>query len=223
MLGRSGSRGRVYIPTMLPPSQQAIPIPSLPNENLELRHDAGSIRILAQLETMDSLASEIAHIVCRLTGPECSLSAAHGSRAGCMSLVPPAASCANSKKNSKKNKAKHANTSLPMAVDCRTPQEQEQQPCHPSTAKGGREGKQLQKKQRFQDSKTKIAVKTERPAPRAPVPSARVACRFFLRGRCKHGSKCNFLHSKPQACRFWQQWGQCSRGKKCRFAHDDHQ
>ena len=46
---------------------------------------------------------------------------------------------------------------------------------------------------------------------------ARKACRFWLRGSCKFGENCKFLHIRQNACRFGSR---CNRRQTCRFSHD---
>ena len=43
-------------------------------------------------------------------------------------------------------------------------------------------------------------------------------CRSFMKGNCKYGKDCNFLH--VTACRNFQS-GECKAGAKCKFLHID--
>ena len=82
------------------------------------------------------------------------------------------------------------------------------------------------------------------PRPRSPsrgkspnksrTPSPKGVCYDFLKGTCKRGKNCPFLHKKRSlsprgdkpkkkinaTCKFWKE-GNCSRGDKCRFQHKD--
>jgi len=51
------------------------------------------------------------------------------------------------------------------------------------------------------------------------VPEKKKTCRFFLRGRCKHGDACEFLHEQP-ICREMSEKGTCSWGNKCLYRHE---
>ena len=65
-------------------------------------------------------------------------------------------------------------------------------------------------------------------------PSPKGVCYDFLKGTCKRGNNCAFLHKKRSlcpkgdkpkkkinaTCKFWKE-GNCSRGDKCRFQHKD--
>ena len=39
-------------------------------------------------------------------------------------------------------------------------------------------------------------------------------CRFFLKGRCKNGENCNYLHI-PNPCRYYNTFGTCTN-KSCK-------
>lgn len=59
-----------------------------------------------------------------------------------------------------------------------------------------------------------------------PQKKAKQACRFYARGLCNKGDRCEFSHlnKKKQAprpvCRDWKE-GKCRRGKDCRFSHNE--
>ena len=66
------------------------------------------------------------------------------------------------------------------------------------------------------------------------TPSPKGVCYDFLKGTCKRGNNCPFLHKKRSmspkgdkpkkkinaTCKFWKE-GNCTRGDKCRFQHKD--
>ena len=66
------------------------------------------------------------------------------------------------------------------------------------------------------------------------TPSPKGVCYDFLKGTCKRGNKCPFLHKKRslspggqrapkkinKTCKFWK-LGTCTKGDQCRFQHKD--
>jgi hypothetical protein len=51
-------------------------------------------------------------------------------------------------------------------------------------------------------------------------------CKFFLKGKCKYGDECRFIHNNPveektsSACKFFVR-GNCKYGYGCRFIHNN--
>ncbi|XP_033095752.1 probable E3 ubiquitin-protein ligase makorin-1 [Anneissia japonica] len=51
----------------------------------------------------------------------------------------------------------------------------------------------------------------------------KIPCRFFLNGKCNHGSNCKYSHdqsNKPSSLCVYYLEGRCMYGDKCRFDHD---
>ena len=44
-------------------------------------------------------------------------------------------------------------------------------------------------------------------------------CKFYLKGNCTEGDKCNFIHDKD-ICKFYFFEGKCKKGSNCKFKHE---
>ncbi len=44
-------------------------------------------------------------------------------------------------------------------------------------------------------------------------------CNFFVKGNCRNGNECKFIHDK-NICRFHFLGGYCKRGNTCLFSHE---
>ncbi|KAH8928010.1 hypothetical protein BT69DRAFT_1213412, partial [Atractiella rhizophila] len=65
------------------------------------------------------------------------------------------------------------------------------------------------------------------PPPVNPSAHARTVCKHWLRGLCKKGATCEFLHEynlrKMPECWFFAKYGYCSNGDECMYLHVDEQ
>lgn len=61
------------------------------------------------------------------------------------------------------------------------------------------------------------------PRPIPPSAHARTVCKHWLRGLCKKGGSCEFLHEyhlrKMPECWFYAKYGFCSNGDECMYLH----
>ena len=53
----------------------------------------------------------------------------------------------------------------------------------------------------------------------------KVVCTYWLKGRCKKGVGCEYLHrldpSRMPECQFWSKFGACAKGEDCPYKHTD--